>query len=154
MMRVIFILVAQRRIDQVRRNFFQRCPNPKLLVGTQGDPEQFAVAVTHALRKRNPIKQRRLWQSEPKRGNNCTKDDPITQRAAQIANCWGAHAPSVLCSAPSPNTRTFTISRPRESRWRGRQRQQARAGALPSVFGPRTHSVTVILPPRPRPFTL
>ena len=62
MTRVIFVFVAQRRIDQVRRNFFQRRPNPKFLVGTKGDPEQFAVAVTHALGKRNPIQQRRLWQ--------------------------------------------------------------------------------------------
>ena len=62
MTRVIFVLVAQRGIDQVRRNSFQRRPNPKFLVGTKRDPEQFAVAVTHALGKRNPIKQRRLRQ--------------------------------------------------------------------------------------------
>ena len=62
MTRVIFVLVAQCRIDQVRRNFFQRRPNPKFLVGTKRDPEQFAVAITHALGKRNPIKQRRFWQ--------------------------------------------------------------------------------------------
>src|SRR5712672_948776 len=49
MTRVIFILVAQRGTDQVRRNSFQRRPNPKFLVGTEGDPKQFAVAVTHAL---------------------------------------------------------------------------------------------------------
>src|SRR2546421_128022 len=55
MTRVIFILVAQRGIDQIRRNFSKRRPNSKFLVGTKGDPEQFAVAVTHTLRKRNPI---------------------------------------------------------------------------------------------------
>src|SRR5256885_12031729 len=58
MTRVIFILVTQRGTDQVRRNSFQRRPNPKFLVGTKRDPEQFAVAVTHALRKRDPTKQR------------------------------------------------------------------------------------------------
>src|SRR6266511_3429928 len=62
MTRVIFVLVTQCRIDQVRRNLFQWRPNPKFLVGTEGDPEQFAVAVTRALGKRNPIKERRLWQ--------------------------------------------------------------------------------------------
>ncbi len=55
MTRVIFVFVAQRCIDQFRRNFFQRRPNPKFLVGTKCHPEQLAVAVTHALRKRNPI---------------------------------------------------------------------------------------------------
>src|SRR6476646_8651857 len=61
MTRVIFVFVAQRGIDQVRRNFFQWRPNPKFLVGTKRDPEQLAVAVTHALRKRNSIEQLRLW---------------------------------------------------------------------------------------------
>src|SRR6266478_6112003 len=60
MMRVIFVLVAQRGIDQVRRNFFQRRPDPKFLVGTKRDPEQFVVAVTHRLRKRNAIEQWRF----------------------------------------------------------------------------------------------
>src|SRR5262249_17850268 len=65
MVGVILIFVAQCRIDQIRRNFFQRRPNPKFLVGAKGDPEQFAVAVTHTLGKRNPIKQRRLRQKPP-----------------------------------------------------------------------------------------
>jgi hypothetical protein len=60
MTRVIFVFVAQGRIDQVRRNFLQRCPNPKFLVGTKRDPEQFAVAVAHRLRKRNAIEQWRF----------------------------------------------------------------------------------------------
>ena len=94
MTRVIFVFVAQRRIDQVRRNLFQRRPNPKFLVGTKRDPEQFAVAVTHALGKRNPIKQRRLWQRQPDCSDNCTQNNSVTKHAAQIANCWGAHAAS------------------------------------------------------------
>src|SRR5436190_24012792 len=87
MTRVIFILVAQRGIYQVRRNFFQRRPNPKFLVSTKRNPEQFAVAVTHALRKRNPIKQRRLWQRQPDCSDNCTKNNSVTKRAPQIAYC-------------------------------------------------------------------
>src|SRR5436305_528518 len=39
MTRVIFVFVTERRIDQVRRNFFQRRPNPKFLVGTERHPE-------------------------------------------------------------------------------------------------------------------
>src|SRR6476661_11152453 len=60
MTRVIFVFVAQRGIDQVWRNFYQRRPNPKFLVGTKRDPQQFAVAVTHRLRKRNAIEQWRF----------------------------------------------------------------------------------------------
>src|SRR5262245_17524781 len=82
MMRVIFVFVAQRRLDKVRRNFFQRRPNPKFLVGTKRDPQQFAVAVTHALGKRNPIKQRRLWQRQPNCNENCTKNNSVAKRAA------------------------------------------------------------------------
>ena len=67
---------------------------------------------------------------------------------------WGTHAARVPCSAAPPNTRTFTIRRLRGSRRRGRQRQHARPRALPGSFRPRTHSVTVIFPPTPRPFTL
>src|SRR5205823_2507464 len=101
MMRVIFILVAQCRIDQVRRNFLQRRPNPKFLVGTKRDPQQFAVSVTHALRKRNSIKQWRLWQRQPNCNEKCRYQQQRSQDCAE-----------------------------------------------------RFHSVTVIFPPTPRPFTL
>src|SRR6476659_2818001 len=94
MTRVIFVFVAQRSIDQVRRNLFQRRPDPKFLVGTKRDPEQFAVAITHALGKRNPIKQGRLWHRQPDCSDNCTKNNSLTKRTAQIANCWGARAAS------------------------------------------------------------
>src|SRR5262245_2633169 len=75
MVRIVFVFVAQRRIDQVRRNFFHRRPNPKFLVGAKGDPEQFRIAVTHALGKRNPVKQRRLWQKPPKKPRGHPEDD-------------------------------------------------------------------------------
>src|SRR5689334_176572 len=93
MVHVILILVAQRRVDQVWRNFLQRRPNPEFLIGTKRDPQQFSIAVPYTLRKRNPIKQRRLWQRQPDCSDNCTKHNSVTKRAAQIANCWGAHAP-------------------------------------------------------------
>jgi len=124
------------------------------LVGTDRHPEQFAVAVTHTLGKRNSIKQRRLWHRQQDCSDNCTKNNSVTKRTPQISNCWGADAARVPCSAASPNTRTSTICRLRGSRWRGRQRQHARPRALPGSFRPRTHSVTVIFPPTPRPFTL
>ena len=143
MMRVIFVFVAQRRLDKVRRNFFQRRPNPKFLVGTKRDPQQFAVAVTHALGKRNPIKQRRLWQRQPNCNENCTKNNSVAKRAAQIANYSGAPASSRRRPA-SCGTKV-----------RGRMPRTVRKmRALPRDCRPRTHSVTVIFPPTPRPLTL
>ena len=62
MPRVIFVFIAQRRIDQVRRNFLQRRPSPEFLIGAECNAEQFPVAVAHTLRKWNAVQQRRFWQ--------------------------------------------------------------------------------------------
>src|SRR5437016_12610615 len=42
---VIFVLVTQRRVDQVRRNRIQRRPDSKFLIAAKCDTQQFSISV-------------------------------------------------------------------------------------------------------------
>src|ERR1044071_6751193 len=81
-MGIIPVLVTQRRIDQVRRDFFQRSPNPEFLVNAKRDAEQLAIAVADALGEGNAIKQGRLWERQPDCRDNCTKNNGVTKQLA------------------------------------------------------------------------
>ena len=35
---VILVFIAQRRLDQVRRNFLKRSPDPEFLIGAECEP--------------------------------------------------------------------------------------------------------------------
>src|SRR5438270_3698969 len=65
MLRIIFVLVTQRRVDQVRRNFLKRRPDPEFLIGSERNSQEFPISFADDLRKWNPVEQRRFWQREP-----------------------------------------------------------------------------------------
>ena len=65
MFRVIFVFVAQRRVDQVRRNLLQRRPDPEFLIGAEGDTQKSSIPITDDVRKCDPVEERRFWQQQP-----------------------------------------------------------------------------------------
>src|SRR6266480_800944 len=51
MMPIVLVFELEGGIDQRRRNIWQRSPDPKFLIGRQGDAKQFSVAIANALRE-------------------------------------------------------------------------------------------------------
>src|SRR5204863_2777642 len=59
---IIFVFEPEGRIDQSRRNVWQRSPESKFLIGREGNAKQFSIAIAHTLRKRDFIQQGRFRQ--------------------------------------------------------------------------------------------
>src|SRR5207302_978015 len=79
MLRIIFVLVTQRRVDQVRRNFLKRRPDPEFLIGSERNSQEFPISVADDLRKWNPVEQWWFRQREPTRAKKCARQQQRSQ---------------------------------------------------------------------------
>src|ERR1043166_309125 len=103
MSRIKFVFVAQRRIDQLRRNLREGRPDPEFLIGAQGQAQQLAVAIADNLRKRKAADQHRLRQPEPRhqRGRGQDRERAENAIAAPISLHW---VTTILPPIPRPLT--------------------------------------------------
>src|SRR3954469_25028159 len=100
MVLIVLVFVAQRRPAEIGRDFLEWRPDAILLVGRQRDAEQFAVTGSDALRKRNPVEQRRLWQRHPEGRSGQTDAACSNQPATQPGFPIRPHFPSVTAIFP------------------------------------------------------
>src|ERR1043166_5894016 len=103
MSRIKLVFVAQRRIDQLRRNLRERRPDAEFLIGAQRHAQQLAVAIADNLGKRNAVEQHRLRQREPRHQRRRGQDRERAENAiaAPISLHW---VTTILPPTPRPLT--------------------------------------------------
>src|SRR3954454_18130634 len=82
MLAIIFVFELQSRVDQCRRNFLQRRPEPIFLVGSKRDAEDLAVAVADSRREIDSFEERGFGQGEPDGGERHGDEHPASDPAA------------------------------------------------------------------------
>ncbi len=69
MLREIFVLETDRRVDERWRDFVEWSPDPVFLIAGERDAKHVAVAVAHAGGEVDLIEQRRFGEKEPGGGD-------------------------------------------------------------------------------------
>ena len=135
MLREIFVLKTDRRIDQRWRDIVERCPDSVFLIRGERDAKHVAASIAHPCGKIDSVELTMASGGRAKRRRVPSRE---TQRDAAIDfGCLPRHTGNRKeggCARRAWNDEFFTFRNP--------------------VSGIRNYFVTLIFPPSPRAFTL